>query len=127
MSIGPAVAGIAATDAVSRVEVRARRRFLRALLGNRKAMAGAIILLLIAFVAAFPGLIAPDDPHAIGFASNAGPSSAHLLGHNADRSGRLLAAHLEHAADASDHAARHADRDVHLDDRRDHRPPTWEG
>jgi peptide/nickel transport system permease protein len=35
---------------------------------------------VIAFVAAFPGLIAPDDPHAAIYAQNAGPSSAHLLG-----------------------------------------------
>ena len=34
----------------------------------------------MAFVAAFPGLIAPDDPQAAIYAQNAGPSSAHLLG-----------------------------------------------
>ncbi len=31
-------------------------------------------------MAAFPGLIAPDDPQAAAYAQNAGPSSAHLLG-----------------------------------------------
>jgi peptide/nickel transport system permease protein len=41
---------------------------------------GALILLVIAFVAAFPGLIAPDDPHAAIYASDASPSSSHLLG-----------------------------------------------
>ncbi len=40
------------------------RRFLRALTRNRKATVGAAILLLIIFVACFPGLIAPDDPSA---------------------------------------------------------------
>lgn len=59
---------------------RAPRRFLRAVLSNRKATAGAVILLVIAFVAAFPGLIAPDNPQAAAYAQDAGPSSAHLLG-----------------------------------------------
>jgi peptide/nickel transport system permease protein len=58
----------------------ALRRLLRAVAGNRKATVGALILLLICFVAAFPGLIAPDDPQAVAYAPNAGPSSAHLLG-----------------------------------------------
>ena len=48
--------------------------------GNRKATVGAAILLLIIFVAVFPGLIAPDSPSAAVYAQNAGPSSAHLLG-----------------------------------------------
>jgi len=56
------------------------RRFMRALLGNRKATVGALILLLICFVAVFPGLIAPDNPQAVIYTPNAGPSSAHLLG-----------------------------------------------
>lgn len=59
---------------------RAPRRFLRAVLGNRKATAGAVILLVLVFVAAFPGLIAPDNPQAVAYAQDAGPSSAHLLG-----------------------------------------------
>ena len=58
----------------------AQGRFLRAVLRNRKAVAGAVILLVMAFVAAFPGLIAPHDPQAPIYAQNAGPSSAHLLG-----------------------------------------------
>ncbi len=53
---------------------------LRAVLGNRKATVGAVILLVMAFVAAFPGLIAPDDPQAAIYPQNLGPSSAHLLG-----------------------------------------------
>jgi peptide/nickel transport system permease protein len=49
-------------------------------LGNRKAAAGGVILLVMVFVAAFPGLIAPDDPHATIFLPNLGSSSSHLFG-----------------------------------------------
>jgi peptide/nickel transport system permease protein len=81
MSIGASITDVAASDpAIAEEVTRAPRRFMRAVLRNRKAVAGAVILLVIMFVAAFPGLIAPDDPHATIFAQNAGPSSAHLLG-----------------------------------------------
>ena len=56
------------------------RRLLRVVVGNRKATVGAVILLVMAFVAAFPGLIAPYDPQAPIFQPDQGPSSAHLLG-----------------------------------------------
>lgn len=79
-----------ATDAASNVAIAehpedleapgAPRRFVRAVLGNRKAAAGALILLVMAFVAAFPGLIAPDDPQATLYPANLLPSSTHLLG-----------------------------------------------
>jgi peptide/nickel transport system permease protein len=79
-----------ATDAASNVaiaepppetEERAEpRRFVRAVLGNRKTIVGAVILLVMVFVAVFPGLIAPYDPQATLFKPNLGPSSAHLLG-----------------------------------------------
>jgi peptide/nickel transport system permease protein len=62
------------------VATSSQARFLRAVLHNRKAVAGAAILVVMAFVAAFPGLVAPDDPQASIYAQNAGPSSAHLLG-----------------------------------------------
>ena len=76
-----AAASTAITDAAAGAEVLVEhRRFIRALLGNRKAMAGVVILLVMAFVAAFPGLIAPDDPRASLYLPNLGPSSAHLLG-----------------------------------------------
>jgi peptide/nickel transport system permease protein len=52
----------------------------RAILTNRKATAGTLILLLIVFVAAFPGLIAPDIPSAASYTPNAGISGDHLLG-----------------------------------------------
>jgi peptide/nickel transport system permease protein len=58
----------------------AERRLIRAVFGNRKAAAGVLILLVIVFVALFPGLIAPDDPHAIIYPPYAGPSMAHPLG-----------------------------------------------
>jgi peptide/nickel transport system permease protein len=79
-----------ATDAASNVAIEERpvdlevtgasRRFFRALLGNRKATAGAVILLIFCFVAAFPGLIAPDDPQATIYAPSLLPSPRHLLG-----------------------------------------------
>ena len=75
------IVDIAAGEEAGGLEVQgAPRRLIRAVLGNRKAAVGALILLGIAFVAAFPGLIAPDDPHAAVYASDASPSSSHLLG-----------------------------------------------
>ncbi len=65
---------------------RARRgrlgqsRMLRAIRSNRKAAAGAILLVLFCFVALFPGLLTSYDPHATSFPRSLGPSSAHLLG-----------------------------------------------
>src|SRR5579859_4527266 len=56
------------------------RRFARSVLRNRKAMVGAVILLIMVFVALFPGLIAPDNPQATAYPTNLSPSSAHLLG-----------------------------------------------
>jgi peptide/nickel transport system permease protein len=56
------------------------RRAGMALLRNRKATAGALILLIIAFVAAFPALLAPDNPQAAIFAEDQGPTAHHLLG-----------------------------------------------
>jgi peptide/nickel transport system permease protein len=56
------------------------RRFLRVMLRNRKAVVGAAILLVMVFVAAFPGAIAPYDPQATIFEPNLGATSQHLLG-----------------------------------------------
>jgi peptide/nickel transport system permease protein len=56
------------------------RRLLRAITRNRKAAFGAAILLVIIFVACFPGLVAPDSPSATNYAPNTGISGAHLLG-----------------------------------------------
>src|SRR5204862_2055796 len=72
---------IAEPPAAPDAEVRREpRRFRRAVLHNRKAMVGAVILLIMVFVAVFPGLIAPHDPQAAAYPPNQGPSSAHLLG-----------------------------------------------
>jgi peptide/nickel transport system permease protein len=68
---------LAAVDPSARTEPR---RFTRAVLHNRKAMIGAVILLVMIFVAVFPGLIAPHDPRATDFSPNESPSSSHLLG-----------------------------------------------
>jgi peptide/nickel transport system permease protein len=76
-----AVADIAQAERPEAREVTAgQRRLLRAILGNRKATVGALILLLMAFVAAFPGLVASHPPQATLYQANAGPSSSHLLG-----------------------------------------------
>jgi peptide/nickel transport system permease protein len=62
-------------------EVRSEpRRFVRVVLRNRKALVGAVILLVMCFVAAFPALVAPYDPQATLFQPNLGASSKHLLG-----------------------------------------------
>jgi len=70
----------APADAPAQSQWQAPRRFLRAVIGNRKATAGAVILLIVAFVAVFPGLIAPDSPQASSYPANLGPSAQHLLG-----------------------------------------------
>jgi peptide/nickel transport system permease protein len=80
MAVRAAAADTALADGLVPARVAAPRRLVRAVLGNRKATAGALILLVMAFVAAFPDLIAPDNPQAALYAQNAAPSSAHLLG-----------------------------------------------
>ncbi len=52
----------------------------RAIASNRKATAGFVILAIFCFLAAFPGLIAHDDPQAEIYSPTLGPSGAHLLG-----------------------------------------------
>jgi peptide/nickel transport system permease protein len=52
----------------------------RALAGNRKAMAGTVVLAFFAFCAVFPGVLASDNPNAEIYARAAAPSAAHLLG-----------------------------------------------
>ena len=55
-------------------------RLSRAVLRNRKATIGLLLLALIVLVAAFPGLIAPGDPQAAIYDQQLGPSWSHLLG-----------------------------------------------
>lgn len=52
----------------------------RAMLSNRKAFVGAIILSFFVVVALIPGILAPYDPHAQIFDQTLGPSRDHLLG-----------------------------------------------
>ncbi len=75
------VTNLAAAEAATPVAAaRPNRRFVRAVLGNRKAAVGTLILLLMVFVAAFPGLLAPDSPSAAAYGQMLNPSSKHLLG-----------------------------------------------
>jgi peptide/nickel transport system permease protein len=60
--------------------VKAIRALGRAILSNRKAAAGAILLAICLFMALFPGLIAPGDPNAETFVPGQGPSAANWLG-----------------------------------------------
>ncbi|HXQ41715.1 MAG TPA: ABC transporter permease [Candidatus Udaeobacter sp.] len=54
--------------------------FCRAVLSNRKAAAGAILLAVCIVMAAVPGLIAPGDPNAQIYMPGQGPSHDNLLG-----------------------------------------------
>ncbi len=56
---------------------------LRAIVSNRKATAGVVILAIFCFLAAFPGLIAHDNPQAEIYNPGLAPSAAHWLGTNA--------------------------------------------
>jgi peptide/nickel transport system permease protein len=80
MTSSVGVPEIALSDDVAPAERAPGRRFIRAVLGNRKATAGVVILVIVVFVAVFPGLIAPDNPQATIYPANLGPSSRHLLG-----------------------------------------------
>ena len=63
-------------------QVRPRPGFgaLRAVLGNRKALVGSVLLALFVVLAAVPGWIAPYDPTAEIFQPALGPSSQHYFG-----------------------------------------------
>ena len=52
----------------------------RAIAGNRKALAGLIVLAIFVFLALFPGVLAHDNPNAEIYKRSAGPSAAHLFG-----------------------------------------------
>jgi peptide/nickel transport system permease protein len=79
-SVTSPTADSAADTAAGTEERVPPRRFLRAVRGNRKAVAGALILLLMLFVAVFPGVVAPYDPQATVGLPNLLPSSKFLLG-----------------------------------------------
>lgn len=76
-----------ATSAAAAVRRRSRAlsgglRFVRAIARNRKALVGSLLMLVFCFLAAFPGLIARDNPNAPAYASLLGPSARHLIGTN---------------------------------------------
>jgi len=52
----------------------------RAITSNRKATAGTVLLVFFILVAAFPGVIARDNPNAEIYPRGVGPSLGHLLG-----------------------------------------------
>jgi peptide/nickel transport system permease protein len=58
----------------------ARARLARAVLANRKASAGTVLLALFFIVALIPGVLARDNPSATIYARSLGPSTRHLLG-----------------------------------------------
>ena len=60
--------------------MRSLRRMTRAVISNRKATVGALLLLFFFLVALFPGVIAHDDPNAEIYPRSLGPSAQHLLG-----------------------------------------------
>jgi peptide/nickel transport system permease protein len=70
----------AATAEAARPEMGALHLVGQAMLANRKALAGLIILGLFVVVALIPGALAPYDPHAQIFEQTLGPSRDHLLG-----------------------------------------------
>ena len=59
---------------------QAGRRIWQAVRKNRKATAGAVLLLFFCFLGLFPGLIAHDDPTAEVYGRSLPPSGAHLFG-----------------------------------------------
>ncbi len=58
----------------------AAANFARALRSNRKAALGLGLILVFVFVAAFPGVVARDNPSAQLYGPELAPSGAHLLG-----------------------------------------------
>ena len=77
---GPAAAGLPLAGGGSIAGARSMRRMARAITANRKATVGTALLVLFIFIAAFPGLIAPDNPQAEIYPRSQGPSAAHWLG-----------------------------------------------
>ena len=77
----PAVAGGLPLGGGGVAGARSLRRMARAVTANRKATAGMLLLLLFCLVAAFPGVIAHDNPNAEIYQRSLGtPSAQHLLG-----------------------------------------------
>jgi peptide/nickel transport system permease protein len=64
----------------SRARAVLQSGFAHALIHNRKALVGALLLLGFVVLAAFPGQLEPGDPNAEIYRPGMGPSSAHWLG-----------------------------------------------
>jgi len=76
----PPAAGLPLAGGGSIGGARSLRRMGRAITANRKATVGAALLLLFIFIAAFPGLIAHDNPQAEIYPRSQTPSAQHWLG-----------------------------------------------
>jgi peptide/nickel transport system permease protein len=77
---GPAAAGLPLGGGSSISGARSLRRMARAITANRKATVGAALLVLFIFIAAFPGLIAHDNPQAEIYPRSLTPNAQHWLG-----------------------------------------------
>jgi peptide/nickel transport system permease protein len=73
----PPLAGLPASGPVG---TQALGRIWRAVRSSRKATAGTAILVFFCLLAAFPGVIAPDNPQAYAYGRSLGPSLHHLFG-----------------------------------------------
>jgi peptide/nickel transport system permease protein len=69
-----------AQEAWARLRAGALGNLVRAIYSNRKATAGFVLLLIFCFLAAFPGVVAHDNPNAEVYVPTQAPSHAHLLG-----------------------------------------------
>jgi peptide/nickel transport system permease protein len=79
-SVPPAPPGEQVENPAGHVRRIPGRKLWHALRHNRKALAGALLLLFFVVLALFPGQIAPYDPTSMTFAPGLGPSAAHWLG-----------------------------------------------
>jgi peptide/nickel transport system permease protein len=77
---GPAAAGLPLAGGGSIAGARSLRRMARAITANRKATVGTALLVLFILIAAFPGLIAHDNPQAEIYKRSQTPSAQHWLG-----------------------------------------------
>ncbi|MCX4537092.1 ABC transporter permease [Streptomyces sp. NBC_00841] len=76
----PAAPRTAPPDADAPKAPRARAGLLRSLLANRKALFGAVVLVLFVLLALLAPLIAPGDPSKINSLGAGAPSASHPLG-----------------------------------------------
>ncbi|SCF57535.1 ABC transporter permease [Streptomyces sp. Ncost-T10-10d] len=77
---GPAAPPAVPPAAATPKSRRARARLLRSLLANRKALFGAVVLVVFVLLALLAPVIAPGDPSKINSLGAGSPSASHLLG-----------------------------------------------